>query len=308
MTESSLAPRPLPFTVPSSKRRRVVVNTDAKCEADDQFAIVHALLSPLLDVRAIVAAHFGDAGGPDGMQRSYDEIQHLLSLMQLVEAPKVLRGASGPIPDEHSPKPSAGADAIIAEAMRDDACPLYCLFLGPITDLATAILQEPRIVGRLTAVWTGGGRYPDGGRIREFNMGNDIDAANVVFGSGIDLWQVPMPTYARARVSIAELAVKVRPYGQIGEYLFDQLVDFNSSRDDGGWWPHGESWALGDSVLIALLLDDMWMHYHHERAPIVTPDMHYAERPGGGLVRVYDDLDARFILEDMYAKLALAYG
>ena len=41
-------------------RRRVVIDTDAKNEADDQFAIVHALLSPTLDVRGLIAAHFGD--------------------------------------------------------------------------------------------------------------------------------------------------------------------------------------------------------------------------------------------------------
>ena len=41
------------------RRRRVIINTDAKNEADDQFAIVHALLSPSLDVRGLIAAHFG---------------------------------------------------------------------------------------------------------------------------------------------------------------------------------------------------------------------------------------------------------
>ena len=42
-------------------RRRVIINTDAKNEADDQFAIVHALLSPSLDVRGLIAAHFGSS-------------------------------------------------------------------------------------------------------------------------------------------------------------------------------------------------------------------------------------------------------
>jgi purine nucleosidase len=37
------------------RRRRVIINTDAKNEADDQFAIVHALLSPSLDVRGLIA-------------------------------------------------------------------------------------------------------------------------------------------------------------------------------------------------------------------------------------------------------------
>ena len=40
-------------------RRRVIIDTDAKNEADDQYAIVHALLSPTLDVRGLVPAHFG---------------------------------------------------------------------------------------------------------------------------------------------------------------------------------------------------------------------------------------------------------
>ena len=36
----------MPVTILEEKRVRVIVNTDAKNEVDDQFAIVHALLSP----------------------------------------------------------------------------------------------------------------------------------------------------------------------------------------------------------------------------------------------------------------------
>ena len=42
-----------------SSRRRVIIDTDAKNEADDQFAIVHALLSPSLEFGGLIAAHFG---------------------------------------------------------------------------------------------------------------------------------------------------------------------------------------------------------------------------------------------------------
>ena len=45
----------------AATRRRVIIDTDAKNEADDQYAIVHALLSPTLDVRGLVPAHFGTA-------------------------------------------------------------------------------------------------------------------------------------------------------------------------------------------------------------------------------------------------------
>lgn len=43
-------------------RRKVAISTDAKNEADDQFAIVHALLTRTIDVRGVLPAHFGRAG------------------------------------------------------------------------------------------------------------------------------------------------------------------------------------------------------------------------------------------------------
>lgn len=42
------------FSFPPEKQVRVLVNTDAKNEADDQFAIVHALLTPSFDLRGII--------------------------------------------------------------------------------------------------------------------------------------------------------------------------------------------------------------------------------------------------------------
>ncbi|HEX8323893.1 MAG TPA: hypothetical protein VF595_08255 [Tepidisphaeraceae bacterium] len=49
----------LPYTVPDAKRVRVIISTDAANEIDDQYAIVHALLTPQLIIKGIVSAHFG---------------------------------------------------------------------------------------------------------------------------------------------------------------------------------------------------------------------------------------------------------
>ena len=58
----------------------MVIDTDAKNEADDQFAIVHALLSPSLDVRGLIAAHFGTSRSDRSMEESREEIDLLLRL------------------------------------------------------------------------------------------------------------------------------------------------------------------------------------------------------------------------------------
>ena len=49
---------------PPEVKQRVIVNTDAKNEADDQFAIVHAILTPSFDLHGIIPAHFGTASQP----------------------------------------------------------------------------------------------------------------------------------------------------------------------------------------------------------------------------------------------------
>ena len=40
-------------------KTRVIINTDAKNEADDQYAIVHAILTPSFALHGLVSAHFG---------------------------------------------------------------------------------------------------------------------------------------------------------------------------------------------------------------------------------------------------------
>jgi inosine-uridine nucleoside N-ribohydrolase len=97
-------------------RRHVIIDTDAKNEADDQFAIVHALLSPSLDVRGLIAAHFGSSRSDRSMEESREEIDLLLDLMGLEEQVTVANGAPTGISDEQTPQDSDGAQLIIAES------------------------------------------------------------------------------------------------------------------------------------------------------------------------------------------------
>lgn len=295
-----------PFDIPESKKIRLIINTDAKNEADDQFAIVHALLTPRFHIQGIIAAHFGERRTTASMQESYDEVVKLLDLMNLSGEVKLFKGAEKAMPDEETPAMSEGAELIIREALSGDPRPLYVVFMGPITDLAAAYLKEPAIADRLTAVWIGGGAWPHGEE--EFNLSNDIDAANVVFRYNIPLWVIPRNVYSTMRVSIAELAVKVKPYGDVGAYLFNQLVDFNHRMGGFSRWPKGEMWSLGDSPCISVLLDEHEYGYKMLPAPRITNDMRYVHYQEERMLRVYHFIDPRFTLEDLYAKLQLHYG
>lgn len=296
-----------PFSVPEEKRIRLIINTDAKNEADDQYAIVHALLTPRFDISSITAAHFGTKRTETSMQESYDEIIKVLDLMGLsTEDVNVTKGATHAIPSEDVSVPSEGADIIIEEALKDDPRPLYVAFLGPITDLASAYLKNPEIEGKLTALWIGGGQWPDGEE--EFNLGNDINAANTVLKSNIPLWIIPKDVYRSIRVSLAELAVNVKPNGKVGEYLYQQLIDLNMELGWNDEWPFGEVWHLGDSPIVTLLLDDHEYNYDWVPAPKITKEMNYIHYQKERYIRWYNYVDSQHTLQDMYAKLKLHYG
>ncbi len=291
------------YTIPEGKSIRVITDTDAKNEADDQYAIAHALLTPRFDNRAIIAAHFGAEKSQTSMEDSFREIEKVLSLMRMDKG-LALQGAPRALPDDRTPVPSPGAQRIIAEALSDDPRPLYVTFLGPLTDLASAFLMEPRIESRLTAIWIGGGAYPHGGR--EYNLNNDIRAANVVFRSRIPVWQVPLNVYRMVMVSLAELEVRVRPHGDIGRYLFEQLVACgHTEHSRRSPYRTGECWCLGDSPVVGLLLYEHDFDYDWTPAPEITSDMYYVHTGRNRPIRVYRSVDSRFILEDFYAKLAM---
>ena len=240
------------------------------------------------------------------MDASYAEILKVLKLMGLEGEYPVYKGAKKAMPDEQTPVESEGVDFLIEEAMKDDPLPLYAVFQGCLTDLASAYLKEPKIARRMTVVWIGGGPYPSGGF--EFNLLQDIHAANVVFGSDLPLWQIPENVYKAMEVSLAELQYRVAPCGDIGKYLFEQMVDFNNRMTAYVPWPHGESWGLGDQGTVTVLLEENNRgNWDWIPAPQFSKEMYYIHKQENRPIRVYHTLDSRFTLEDFYCKLALNF-
>ena len=286
------------YTVPEYKKIRVIIDTDAACEADDPFAIVHGLLSPKLIVKGIVAEHFREAGS---VERSYDEIRTITELMD-IDVP-IYMGQQGPLSeDDHV---SEGVQAIIDEALCEDDKPLFVLCQGAITNVAKAVMTEPSIKGRMTVIWIGThGTDYNTAPFREFNAGNDVEAANLFLESGTDIWLVPSYVYTTILIGLAEIERRIAPLGPIGRHLFENMDTYNQSEYAG--WTKGESWSLGDSPAIAIALNPDCGTYEISPAPIVAEDT--SSLPSNGArpnVRIYKQVDSRYILEDLIAKLEL---
>lgn len=287
------------YDVPDYKKLRVIVDTDAACEADDPFAIAHALLSPKLIVKGIIAEHFKEEGS---MEKSYREIETILDAMDMSKEIPVYRGQRGPLlTDEEE---SEAVKFIIDEALKEDEKPLYILCQGAITNVAKAITLEPAIKDKIRVIWIGThGEAPCKAPFTEFNSVNDIPAANTVLQSGIDLWLVPSHVYITVNIGLAEIQRRIRPCGRIGEHLFRNMADYNMSQFAG--WTQGESWSLGDSPAIAIALNPGCGHYHYAKAPLVAEDTSSEVKEDNPQIRIYTDVDSRYILEDFIAKLEI---
>lgn len=309
----------LGFSVPGIKKKRVIICSDIAAEADDHFAIAHHLLTPTEDVVGIVAGNFEwrfrtipqlQSMRLQSMEKSYAAGKKLLELMEIEDVP-LLRGAMDCIAEGEDLPVSEGSRFIIQEAMKECDEPLYIALQGSLTDLAVAYLQEPKIAEHIeAAIWIGGGAYPEGGQ--ESNLQQDIYAANVLFASPMNIWQIPVNAYAGTYLSFAELMTKVKPCGAVGAYLAENMFAVND------WYgrvprripfPHGEVWSIGDQPTVTALLEsDAGARFHMESAPKIRSDMTYAPNPGGKLIRVYDAMDNRLTMEDLFAKLRLCYS
>ncbi|MQY58943.1 MAG: nucleoside hydrolase [Clostridia bacterium] len=281
----------------SQRPYRVIINTDACNEIDDQMAIVHALLSPELKVEGIVAAHYGTKKCADSMERSYREILHLLDLLEMKNRVPILKGCPMAMRDPKVPQKSEGAEFIIERALaKDETDPLYIAYLGPLTDMASAYLMESSIAQGTVTLWIGGGWWPTGGP--EFNAGNDWISADVVFQSNIPLVQYPRGTYRMMRVGVAEMERFVMGKGAIGDYLTSLFKEWRINTPTPRQW-----WVYGDSPAIGTLINPDWGFYESLPAPRLTQKLEYKHEPTKRMIEVCLEVTAGEIFNDFFKKL-----
>ena len=92
-------------------------------------------------------------------------------------------------------KEKHGVDFIIDTLMQEPANSVSLCPLGPLTNIATAILKEPRIIPRIKQIVLMGGAYFEVGNITpaaEFNIFVDPEAASIVVNSGIKIVMMPL--------------------------------------------------------------------------------------------------------------------
>ncbi len=311
-----------PFVPQFGPRCRVMVVNDIAGDPDGLCATVHAFLSTSTELCGFVGTH---ASRPDESAAQAAELaREIARMMKLTGKIAIHEGSAGKLKDAATPDASPGAQAIVAEAMREDTkLPLYVTVGGGLTEVASALMLEPKIAERMTLVWIGG-HPPAGGDNPEYNFSVDPLAARHVFNhSEVPIWQVPSDVYGSCMVSTSELQSHVAPYGEIGEWLYRKFAEGPAMLRQVKM-NTGETWTMGDNPLVLLTALTAWIpsrmpppfvfentggsRFDDVIAPLLGPDGNYFPREKGRRIRVYRSVDTRMMFADMFAKMRINYG
>jgi purine nucleosidase len=270
-------------TLRIAERCRVVVDNDWAGDPDGLVALAHHLLSAANRVVAVTGSSNSPVFGPPAGTAAAGAAlaAELVDLVGGPHRPVVAAGCDVPIGAGDTA--SAAADAIVAEARREDPLPLFLVCGGPLTNVAQALRQAPDIAARLTLVWVGGSLAADAA---EYNRDTDPLAASEVLGRAeLAVAQFPLETYQRCVYSVAELEHDLGGAGRVGAWLWQRFT----SLPLPDFVQLGEVWPLGDSPpVLVTALDDASCRW-----------------TGPAARRVYTDVDVRLLVGDLLARLRL---
>lgn len=291
------------LSVPTGKID-VVLDTDAYNEIDDQFAIAYMLRSDdKLNTKAFYAAPFFNAnstGPADGMERSYNEILKILKLAGVEK--EVFRGSDKYLDDENTPVISDAAKDLAQRANSySPENPLYVVAIGAITNVASAILINPKVAENTVVVWLGGHglHYHD---TKEFNMYQDVAAARVVVKSGVPFVQLPCRgVVSEFRVSKPELEYWLKGKNELADYLAVNTIAEAESYAKGKPWTR----IIWDVTAVAWLLNDdsKFMLSRIIPAPLPTYDNLYSQNYNGYPSQYVYSINRDALMEDLINKL-----
>ncbi|CAG7627718.1 nucleoside hydrolase [Paenibacillus allorhizosphaerae] len=287
--------------LPPSGKVNMVLDTDTFNEIDDQFAIVYTLLSKdKIDLQAIYAAPFFNhlsKSAKDGMDKSYDEMIRILHKMNVPDEGFAFRGSESFLPSADRPVDSPAVRDLITRAMAaPDDEPLYVVAIGAITNVASAILLEPRIIEKIVVVWLGGHRL-DWRHTKEFNLKQDVLAAQILFDCGVPLVLVPCTGVAsHLLTTLPEVERYVKGKGAIGDFLAERYEACSSDH-------FGYSRVIWDISVIAWLVNPASVPTALVHSPILTDQVTWSHDTSRHLIRCADYVHRDAIFKDFFRKL-----
>jgi purine nucleosidase len=301
----------------SPSKLRVLLDTDANNEVDDQHAIAYLLFNG--DEFAVEGITVNRTANGGGIEEQVAEAARVVALSGLDGQIPVLRGADGSFTEiaPHLRDPDfdgrEAVDFIIERAHAAGAERLVLLPVGKLTNVALALAKDPSIAPNVRVVWLGS-NYPDPG---EYNQDNDEAALQYLLDSGVEFEMVVVrygqpsgtdavratPEEIRARMAgrgprVAEPVVGRHggAFHTFGDYSIDLFEHIELYGDP-------PSRALFDMAAVAVVKNPAWAMPRRIPAPELV-DRRWGERPDNPrTITLWEHFDRDAIMEDFYRTM-----
>jgi len=257
----------------------VIVDTDGG--VDDALALIMALNSPQLDVKAVTVV-----AGNINVEQAANNVLRVISIVEPDTSPIVAKGCEKPLlKPPFNAAGIHGADGLgeLDQFKEADGTPRYpklttkpstenaidlllsaakeydnltIIALGPLTNLATAIQKDSATMKKIVRIIIMGGAVTVPGNISaaaEFNFFVDPDAAQVVMESGIPLTLVGLDVAMKAPLprQVVEENLQRRP-SKLSQFIADCTGIYMAFyRDNEGFY----GCYLHDPLAVAVAID-----------------------------------------------------
>ncbi len=302
---------------PASQKIRVILDTDANNELDDQHAIAYLLFNgDVFDVEGITVNRTRAGGGID---QHVAEAKRVVRLCGLESQIDVYSGADGSFeeirPQLDSPDfdGAEAVDFIIERALADDDRPLVLLPVGKLTNIALALAKEPAIAANVRVVWLGS-NYPEGG---EYNKVNDPPSMNYLLDADVP-FEIAIVRYGKpsgtdaVRATLEEVREKMPGKGpQVSPPVpgrhggeFSNFGDYSVSLFENiRLYGDPPSRALFDMAAVAIVKEPSWAEPTEMPAPIFH-DGQWTDRPDNPrTIILWENFDRDAIMGDFYDRM-----
>lgn len=287
------------------KPMELLIDTDIGGDVDDALALALALESPELDIVGLTTVYLANewrSGVIRRMLTTYgrEDIPVALGADRplLGRWDDSLLPAGGQSADTHGAPSVGAADFIIAQC---EARPeLVLVPIGPLTNMATALIKAPHVIRRHPVVMMGGMVT----RARpEWNILCDPEAARILFESDMDITMIGLDVTEQCRFTEEDIR-RVKSTGSPKTALLGEMMD--SFVRDFGYLP-----VLHDPLAVAALLWDDVLDFADKRILIETRGEYSrgltmdTDREDGGRARVAVRVKAELFKSRLLERLCV---
>jgi purine nucleosidase len=174
-------------------KRRIIIDTDIGDDIDDALAIAFALESPELDVIGITTVFRNvTARAKLAVNLLKKAGRSDIPVFAGIGSPIIEQADVNEIPNQYSEETEGAVEVLgthavdfIADSIMKSAGEITLVAIGPLTNIAVAILKEPGLKAKVKEIVMMGGCFYS--HLAEWNIRCDPEAARVVFESGIPI-------------------------------------------------------------------------------------------------------------------------